>query len=147
MLTNGFEQLAAILGDELGDLCCVELVRTKESITARDLLSGEDLEALCLSFENGLLTVRAVGEDDTVFVEVGYSEEFTLSSRRDLSEESLWNTIIGKRLWEVWALTNSRGYLDAIQFEFSKMGGIGRVRIQLEVVASAFRPFVVHSDD
>lgn len=146
MIVNGFDQLSSALGQDLGTLCRVERIRSKEPIIAEDLLGGEDLESFCLRFEHGLVIIHVAGENDTVSVSVdfGFREEFTRSKRRDISAHPPWNTAVGKCLWEVWALTNSLGYQDAIQLEFGAVGGGGKVRIQLEAVASTLHPYVVH---
>lgn len=142
MLFDGFDQLSGAVEAGLGKLLAVERVLAKESISGNDLLRCEDLEALLLTFEQGAVTLRAIGADDTVVVSVGRPDEAAFPVRRKLSDELPWRHALGKVLWMVWSLTNHRGYPDAVQLEFIARGE-GELRIQLEVAASRFRVYVV----
>lgn len=146
MLVSGFNDFfEQHEGQEMGPLRSVWCIRRSNELTADDILSQEDLELLVLIFEHATLTLRAVGEDDTIEITEGSRPSWPNEHRADISRNFPWSTLIGKELRWAWSLTNNRGYPDALQLELAPPGedGQSRVRLLVEVAASRFRLYVV----
>lgn len=99
MLIDGFDQLAEALEEDLGPLISVSRLRPNRALDGHDVLSGDDLEALVLTFAHDVLTLRAVGADDTLAVAVGTDHGFGAPVTADISHEPPWNEAVGKKLW------------------------------------------------
>lgn len=148
VLVPGFSEFFADhVEHEIGQLKSVWSIRRSEKLTGEHILSQEDLELLVLIFEHASLTLRAVGEDDTLEILSGSRPSWPNEHRREISRSHPWTTLLGKELGWAWSLTNHRGYPDALQLEFYTPGADqeSHTRLLVEVAASRFRLYLVSS--
>jgi len=139
---KGFGQLCDKMDEvEFGYLRRVLRVRKSDEFTGADLLSSEDLEAIILQFDHLTVQIVAKGLDDTVELHFDQATPWRDPARHVLSDSAPWRSVVGMRLIGAWAMTNDRGYSDALQLEFAEQerSVATDVRIQLEAAASMFR--------
>ena len=115
-------------------------LRGLASVTS-DVEFDRDPELIEFRFSSGhFLRLRIVQDDDSIdfsIVSDGRGAPVELESQAELLE------LIGSDLLWVWTLTNHKGYTDGVQISFwSEQDKVERI-VQLLVVASSFRLFLL----
>lgn len=106
------------------------------------------ISAIRLTFDNGIYTILAIAEDDTIEVLSGAcypAIEYHLFS---VTEKEPWSRAVGKKNIFAWDSVNQQGYTDSIQFYFDnvdseKYGNEEPVIIQLTTIASSLKTYKV----
>lgn len=95
-------------------------------------------DQVVLSFEQGVVTIVAQGDDDTVEVRQGLG---TAVHRYVLTDTEPLSRFVGHGAQWVWLLRNQQGYQDGFQIEFKSEGDY--LAVQLICEASMLRIAVV----
>ena len=98
---------------------------------------GTLLRAICLVFENRSLFFFAQDDDS---LGVSTSKDAIPDDDlqvHDITASAHWSLAVGRTMTWVWRLTNQQGYLDGIQFEFSKDSYNKSWQVQILIVAGA----------
>jgi hypothetical protein len=102
------------------------------------LTFASTLSTARITFEKGDLNIEAVAEDDSLSISIDLRLEGTLS---DVSSAAPWRGLVGGRPSWIWTLTNQQAFVDGIQFLVRT--GCGEVMLQLVVIASSLKPYLV----
>ena len=76
-------------------------------------------DQVVFTFEHGVITVEAQGDDDTVEVRQGLG---TAAYRYVLTDEEPLGRFVGRGVQWIWLLRNQQGYQDGFQIEFKSEG-------------------------
>jgi hypothetical protein len=106
-----------------------------------DDVSPAMLSTVQIIFDNGVLTVWAIDEDDSIGISVDRAYD---SDLHEVSRDMPWSVLVGGDLLWIWTMTNHQGYVDGIQFA-SRVRGAD-VSLQLIVMASSLKPYLVVED-
>ena len=101
--------------------------------------------AVALQFENLCAVFRAVANADTVAVMIGPLEVEPDEILIDASNSAPWSTCIGLSICWAWQLTNQQGHVDGVRFEFNRTEESSNPVVELIVMASAMKMFVLNS--
>jgi hypothetical protein len=104
-----------------------------------------NITAVALQFEKLSAVFRAVAADDSVAVMIGPLEPEPHEILIDASSSAPWSTCIGLNISWAWQLTNQQGYDDGVRLEFSSTGESSDPVVELIVMASAIKMFVLSS--
>ena len=121
--------------NEIGNLIEVEYLIYSD---IDDINSSQMIvEAIILSFEHKVFTIKAIANDDTIKLIYGRINANSSQKTIAVSQHKPWSIAIGKRISWSWALINQQGYPDAIQFEFYEHNPTTSITIQLITAASS----------
>lgn len=124
-----FDQL---LDPGTGPLQSARLLKAAIPRTADALLSGVELEALELGFENCVFWVRCDGATDEIGV--AGKPSWPVGSTTDLSTQEPWRSALGSELLAWSTVIKGASYRDRLQFLLGS--GDYRLTLQLEFAAS-----------
>lgn len=101
---------------------------------------GGQYWVLAFVFETGTLTLSCNEDTDEIIVE---PHERDLSALDDISDDELFQPLVGKHIADLWWMTNHRGYQDGFQMRLLDLADRSEVTRQFEVIASAMDVRVV----
>jgi hypothetical protein len=99
--------------------------------------------AVALQFENLFAVFRAIADDDTVGLMIGPLEIESDERLIDASGSAPWSACIGLNICNAWQLTIQQGYVDGVRLEFNRAGQSPNPVVELIVMASAMKIFVL----
>lgn len=115
-----------------GGLQSVRLLKAAIPRTAEALLSGVELEALELGFENCVFWVRCDGATDEI--SLAGKPSWSVESAADLSTQEPWRSALGSEILAWSTVIKGANYRDRLQFLFGTDDY--RLTLQLEFAAS-----------
>ena len=127
-MNNIAQRLLSQVEDEGGKLVRVEYVVLQ--------VSPRCVEDVILTFENTVVTVCAVSDDDSIKVVL---KRFEAKSGYDIitvSDKEPWKGAIGQAIMYAWSMINITGLTDAIQIEFANSLDDKITTVQLFCVGS-----------
>jgi hypothetical protein len=101
---------------------------------------GDQYWGLAFIFENRTLTLSCNEDTDEIVVE---PHERDLSALHDVSDDQLFQPLVGKHIEHLWWMTNHRGYGDGFQMRLLDFADRSEATRQFEVGASAMYVRVV----
>jgi hypothetical protein len=99
-------------------------------------------DQVALTFERGVMTVIAQGDDDTVELRQGLG---TAAYTYELTGGEPLSGFVGRGVQWVWLLRNQQGYQDGFQIEFK--GEDDRLALQMICEASMLRIALLYDPD
>jgi Family of unknown function (DUF6334) len=101
------------------------------------------ITAIELQFTSFSVTFRAVGDDDTLSVNIGTLELESDESLIDAGNSVPWSLCKGSYIVWDWQLTNQQGYKDGVRLEFIKPEEKFNAVVEFIVIASAIQMFSI----
>ena len=96
--------------------------------------TGGQYWVLAFIFENAKLLLSCNEDADEIIVE---PHERVVSGLHDVSDDELFQPLLGKHIDHLWWMTNHRGYRDGFQMRLLDLADRSEVTRQFEVAASA----------